>query len=580
MKPSSKIKKIIRQTKSRLIKFNLKSNNGFTLIELMLVLGTIVVLSATTWIGYHYYSLHQGTQIVVQDSLQLSNNLSGSYGQTGSFANLSSNAIKNNKLAPFNLIKEGALKGPWGGLVDVASNDPNNKTFSITWNQIPSGACSPLVTQLFKAFPSIVINGQNIEINNGKIDISKIASSCNQTSNTIVLTSKPLSNFAGTGEVVLPVDHGAPKPLPPVAPPTQGVKSVAAVNAVQYNPATINAPIALNKPTAAAITVTPTTVTQVSTTTTSLPPTTVLPPQTCYPSSKSVPVNSTEYNTQTLSCSSGYSGSIAQQQSRTKTVTTTTTLSCATPWSSPTSNTTSSTTYTNWSPWSTTGNTCSIMCSAQLSNGGYPTHYNYQWVTVNVGCPAGYSGTNTYQAQQVQSSTAFCANPAGSSSPTYGPWSAWTNTGATQNAINTCKAAPSTASISNSKVCIGSGNDPSNSGGGGTCGANSVYMDVYSGASPTCQANFKLTVGSSSTNQQITCTPGNSNTLTVCSQTYNIAGTYVKVAIGLNFDSNNAGVGTTTSASCGGYETTMNGKCTHSPAYPVQGGSTSTQCVW
>jgi hypothetical protein len=89
--------------------------------------------------------------------------------------------------------------------------------------------------------------------------------------------------------------------------------------------------------------------------------------------------------------------------------------------------------YGSWITVSTAN--CHPNCSAPATT----QTSNYQWVTINVGCPAGYTGNNTYQAQQVQTITTSWSCPSVSSSPVSNTSaSGWSNTGATQNVNNNC----------------------------------------------------------------------------------------------------------------------------------------------
>jgi hypothetical protein len=68
-----------------------------------------------------------------------------------------------------------------------------------------------------------------------------------------------------------------------------------------------------------------------------------------------------------------------------------------------------------------------------------------QWVTVNLGCPAGDVGAHTIQQQQQRTQTSTWSCPAGTitePAPTVGAWTAWANTGATQGESNTCASPP------------------------------------------------------------------------------------------------------------------------------------------
>jgi len=68
---------------------------------------------------------------------------------------------------------------------------------------------------------------------------------------------------------------------------------------------------------------------------------------------------------------------------------------------------------------------------------------SYQNVTVNAGCPAGYSGAHTYQKQQVRTTTTTYACPAPQGAyTTASATSGWSDTGATSGDSNTCTAPP------------------------------------------------------------------------------------------------------------------------------------------
>lgn len=74
-------------------------------------------------------------------------------------------------------------------------------------------------------------------------------------------------------------------------------------------------------------------------------------------------------------------------------------------------------------------------CPASTSEG------QEQWVGVNVGCPSGQSGQNTYEKRQTRTRTVSYSCAVGQTTspfPQYGEWTVWADTGATRNAVNTC----------------------------------------------------------------------------------------------------------------------------------------------
>lgn len=88
----------------------------------------------------------------------------------------------------------------------------------------------------------------------------------------------------------------------------------------------------------------------------------------------------------------------------------------------------------NWGNWTTTSNTCAACPAATTAS-------ETQWVNVSVACPSGQLGTNAWQKEQKRTRSVSYSCPAGTRSmpgATYGSWSAWTDTGSTRNASNTC----------------------------------------------------------------------------------------------------------------------------------------------
>jgi hypothetical protein len=105
--------------------------------------------------------------------------------------------------------------------------------------------------------------------------------------------------------------------------------------------------------------------------------------------------------------------------------------------------------YGSWSAWSDTGatrnqvNTCAS-CPAPS------TQTQTQWVASSAACPAGYTGSHTWEREQSSSRSISYSCPAGTTTlppATVGGWSAWADTGATRNVVNTCTAPPAASFV-------------------------------------------------------------------------------------------------------------------------------------
>ncbi|CAN7533543.1 type IV pilus biogenesis protein PilM [Pseudoxanthomonas sp. LjRoot168] len=98
----------------------------------------------------------------------------------------------------------------------------------------------------------------------------------------------------------------------------------------------------------------------------------------------------------------------------------------------------------DWGDWTDTGATRN-QAGACTACQATQTSQNFQWVNASQSCPAGQTGSWTWQAQQVQSRTTSQNCPAGTlTAPPVNDtgWSGWSNTGARQSESNTCTSAP------------------------------------------------------------------------------------------------------------------------------------------
>ncbi|QRG10214.1 hypothetical protein EZH22_31065 (plasmid) [Xanthobacter dioxanivorans] len=128
------------------------------------------------------------------------------------------------------------------------------------------------------------------------------------------------------------------------------------------------------------------------------------------------PAAQTQWVSGSGTCPGGQVGTITFQKEQTRAAT------CA-----------SETAVPVWGSWTDTGkqqnvvNTCYTPCVVPAAQ--------TQWVSSSAACPAGYTGSNTWEAEQKR--TAYCPSP--SATPV---WNAWAATGTTRNASNTCAPPP------------------------------------------------------------------------------------------------------------------------------------------
>jgi len=275
----------------------MRTQRGFTLLEIMLVLGAISALTAGGFYVAKRTTSQEKAQTAVQTARTLSNVLAQSWGQSGSFAGIDSSAVA--QQAPqFAHSKNGALVNGWNGPIDFSAT-PDGTAYAMTFDDVPSDACVSMSTQLARAFATVAVNNTAIP----SPDPTTVAKLCGASDqNAVTLTSFPVAPH-DYGEVPLPPDHGAPPKIPTPAPATLGAHSVSAVSPVASlsavalaMPKTLQSPV-MSSASAGAVSSGP--VTNSGLPSTALPPGVALPPQSCFPSVSSTPVVSTVYQSQT-----------------------------------------------------------------------------------------------------------------------------------------------------------------------------------------------------------------------------------------------------------------------------------------
>jgi len=160
-------------------------------------------------------------------------------------------------------------------------------------------------------------------------------------------------------------------------------------------------------------------------------------------------------------CASGQYGSITREKQQQATQTTS--YSCPAGTLSLPSPTVTTGAWTDTGTTRNTGGSCTACPSPTTA---------YNWVARSAACPAGQTGSNTWEAQQSQTTSYNC--PAGTTSLPSPSTTAWTDTGSIRNQVNTCKvtANPCVVSTTISRTWT----DPYS---GQTCGTPLTGLGVF-----------------------------------------------------------------------------------------------------
>ena len=464
--------------------------DGFSLLSIILVsaLGAAVLGVAAT--AYLHNQRASGVAEATSTVRDINQRLLASYASAPNFAGLTTARAKQDGVFPKSVQNGSTLRNAWSGEILVnathlsgPSGPGSDNGFVLTYEGVEADACPAFVINAGRGFHDVKVHDHSV-MKGRQVDVSAAGAMCAGSGPATVQFIQAKASPQGPANPELTPCVIAPGQTQMVACPPGQISSVSpySVNGITQtryafcnsaygqmgwspwvNAASTCAPIctppasiqdtASQTASCAAGRVTPAgspTFTQTETRTISYScpaptgpyttnygpysPWTPVEAAACVPKCVA-PANTTQTQGLTGTCPAGQvtgSGGTTFGQTQTRAVN----YACPAPTGGYT------TSYGAWSaPTPAVASVCAPKCVAPV-----PSAYNnYQWVTVNAGCPAGYWGSHTYQVQQVQTvtTTYSCPSPQGgyASSTSAGGWS---NTGATQADNNGCTPPPPT----------------------------------------------------------------------------------------------------------------------------------------
>ncbi|MGR7641546.1 type 4 pilus major pilin [Klebsiella aerogenes] len=189
--------------KTILIK-NKKSKKGFSLLELLLVLGIIAALVVAAFIVYPKVQASQRVQAEANNIATIQAGVKALYTSSSSFNGLTTSVGVQAKIFPDNMVSSFVATGKEVEPINVfkgkvtleASNTgpsaTSDSSFNIVYNNVPVEECAKIVTAVAGNFYSVgVRTAGNVKAAGGNLSVSKTASQCQigGNSNTLIFTS-------------------------------------------------------------------------------------------------------------------------------------------------------------------------------------------------------------------------------------------------------------------------------------------------------------------------------------------------------------------------------------------------------
>ncbi|WP_434659354.1 type 4 pilus major pilin [Klebsiella sp. MISC125] len=187
--------------KNKILIRKYKSKKGFSLLELLLVLGIIAALVVAAFIVYPKVQASQRSQAESNNIATIQAGVKSLYTSSSSFTGLSNSVAVQAKIFPDNMLSgSGSSATPINAFKGAVMLEPANtgpsgaegSSFTITYNNVPASECTKIITAAAGNFYSAGVGSAgNVKEAGELLDIVETTKQCEGggNSNTLIFTS-------------------------------------------------------------------------------------------------------------------------------------------------------------------------------------------------------------------------------------------------------------------------------------------------------------------------------------------------------------------------------------------------------
>ncbi|WP_075208443.1 type 4 pilus major pilin [Klebsiella michiganensis] len=177
-----------------------KKNKGFSLLELLLVLGIIAALVVGAFIVYPKVQASQRAEAESKNLATIQAGVKSLYTSASSFSGLTNTVAVGAKIFPDNMLvgtgTSASVVNTFKGNVTVvsANTGPSSATgssFTITYNNVPAAECTKIVSAVAGNFYIAAVGSTTVKAAGSSLNVASTSTACNSggNSNTLVFTS-------------------------------------------------------------------------------------------------------------------------------------------------------------------------------------------------------------------------------------------------------------------------------------------------------------------------------------------------------------------------------------------------------
>ena len=173
----------------KLLKLNKQSNKGFTLIEILLVVGFIAIAAIGVYFVYNKVQVGNQANTEARNIDTLRAGITSMYKATRNYSTVNNLVVNQARITPDNMREAGAatnvITNSFGGNVTIAPATLGNgggtaNGFSIRYENVPGAVCSKLVSGAGSQFNQVTVAGTVVKTfgNNTPLEVEKAAAAC------------------------------------------------------------------------------------------------------------------------------------------------------------------------------------------------------------------------------------------------------------------------------------------------------------------------------------------------------------------------------------------------------------------
>lgn len=177
-----------------------KKHKGFSLLELLLVLGVIAALVVGAFIVYPKVQASQRAEAESKNLATIQAGVKSLYTSASSFSGLTNTVAVGAKVFPDNMLigtgTSASVVNTFKGIVTVvsANTGPSSTTgssFTITYNNVPAAECTKIISAVAGNFYIAKVGSTTVKAAGSSLDVASTSTACNSggNTNTLVFTS-------------------------------------------------------------------------------------------------------------------------------------------------------------------------------------------------------------------------------------------------------------------------------------------------------------------------------------------------------------------------------------------------------